>query len=759
MATTKEIPASKKTRIEMITPHKLTITVLIRNYCLFRENDEFKNMDDEVLRCRYRRDFCVLVLRLLQSPDLPLLELRKLLTSKKYTLPQTLIDSFDQTLLNLNESGIGHLLDIVDSLNKIMSFSDNTMNESKSFLTNNSNSIAKTSIVGYYLRRFIIHFDKLTFSEATGVYESFQRYYEEWQKSSKFVNMQEVMQDWTTDRACTEGLEQWSRRQAELFIATQAALLANNEGKALSPPELQKRISSILKSNPDLSGAHFLSYLNYLRVDEFCGAVESLLHCFDRSADPDVKCFNDEKSKRHRFAALNLAILHYHFGHTEEALASLKESIKISQEANDNVCLQHALSWLYRLTTINEDKLIIHCILKSSELSLSYTASLGLQTFSQYGCLHTGRTYAIFETLAKSDMINCQHNYKDLISNNYAMKSSLWQLYGKTEMSSLWSQLLLYLNIDSSSPSKAFYGEGFCLAVCNIANHLLVQGEYALADAALDFVKRRFPAEPNRHAWMLCENLIVFTRSLHHEKWAEAESAAQKMVVVDKWEGYLRLAEVYFYKQDYVEADNCVNALLNQYENDNAYKFNDRYYYVRAKILKAEIQLASGYPDFVPAVVVTALNSCLIEAQSSQLGYQTALIHLHVANVMLMLDLTGQALRILDRCLVQVLGHGGCFDRARATLLYVKCLVADSQKCDGGERAEVVLSSARLLDRVKEDFEKVEAYSRVKDVLYLQGQLYHSINMKAERNKCALQYRLLDEEHATKNVWTLVKYL
>lgn len=49
--------------------------------------------------------------------------------------------------------------------------------------------------------------------------------------------------------------EQWSRRQAELFIATQAVLLANNEGKALPPPDLQKKITSILKSNPDLSGA------------------------------------------------------------------------------------------------------------------------------------------------------------------------------------------------------------------------------------------------------------------------------------------------------------------------------------------------------------------------------------------------------------------------------------------------------------------------------------------------------------------------
>lgn len=63
---------------------------------------------------------------------------------------------------------------------------------------------------------------------------------------------------------------------------------------------------------------------------------------------------------------------------------------------------------------------------------------------------------------------------------------------------------------------------------------------------------------------------------MYHEKYIEAESAAQKIMVFDKWEGYLRLAEVYFYREDYVEADNLIELLLNQYENDNAYKFSDR---------------------------------------------------------------------------------------------------------------------------------------------------------------------------------------
>ncbi|XP_056636653.1 anaphase-promoting complex subunit 5 [Diorhabda sublineata] len=743
----KEITSSNsKIILEMITPHRLTVSILIRNFCLYRDHEKFKEMDDQVLMCKYRRDFCVLILRLLQSPDLPLLELKNLLNSKKYVIPDSLMESFDQTLATLNEEGIGNLLDIVDSLVKIMSRSEDH--------PNSTSVIAKTSIAGYYIRRFIVYFEKLTFSEVVKVFEDFQAYYEEIQKCTNFLNPDDENTDsWSSTR------EQWSRRQAELFIATQAALLSNNEGKALPPPELQNRISNILKSNPDLSGAHFLAYLNYLRVDEYCGAIESLLHCFDRNVDPDVKCYNDEKSKRHRFAALNLAILQYHFGHTEEALASLKEAIQVSQEANDNICLQHALSWLYRLTNVNEDKLIIHCILKSSELSLSYTASLGLQTFGQYGCLHTGKTYAIFETLAKSDMINCQHNYKDLISNNYSMKSSLWQLYGKTEMSSLWSQLLLYQNMDSLSPGKAFYGEGYCLAVCNIANHLLVEGEYGLVNCVLNFAKKRFPHQPQSNVWMLCENIFVFTRSLHHEKFAEAESAAQKIMVMDKWEGYLRLAEVFFYKRDYVEADKCIEMLLNQYENDNTYKFSDRYYYVRAKIIKMEIQFATSYPDSIPSGIITVLNNCLIESQTSQLDYQTALIHLVLANCMLHVGLTTQALGVLDKCLVQILGHGGCYDRARATLLYAKCLIADSSRLSNEERNKVIMRCAHMLEKVKDEFGKVEAKYRVKDVLFLQSQLYHWLNMKTERNKCALEYRLLDEEHTTKNIYSLVKYI
>ena len=136
----------------------------------------------------------------------------------------------------------------------------------------------------------------------------------------------------------------WTRRQAELFIAQQVSLLQNNESLALPPPKLQEKIRDILRANPDYAEAvsqcdsfnmrhilkslltislthfflfsqHYLSYLNCLRVREYCGAIDSLFHCFDRNTAIAAGSNTiDDKNKSFRYATLNLAILHAQFG-------------------------------------------------------------------------------------------------------------------------------------------------------------------------------------------------------------------------------------------------------------------------------------------------------------------------------------------------------------------------------------------------------------------------------------------------------------
>lgn len=106
-------------------------------------------------------------------------------------------------------------------------------------------------------------------------------------------------------------------------------------------------------------------------------------------------------------------------------------------------------------------------------------------------------------------------------------------------------------------------------------------------------------------------------------------------------------------------------------------------------------------------------------------------------------------------------------------LLYVKCRIACAPK-SGDRRPKVLSLCTELLETVKSNFSKVEAYSRVKDVIYLQvgiffsnvlyfyehtyfnssnsfqAQIYHEIGNVIERNKCALEYRQIDEQYPTK---------
>ena len=76
-----------------------------------------------------------------------------------------------------------------------------------------------------------------------------------------------------------------SRKQADLVIAQQASLLQTAECAALPPKQLQLEVSRILKSCPALPEAHFLSYLNCLRVNDVAGAEFTLYAAFAQVCD------------------------------------------------------------------------------------------------------------------------------------------------------------------------------------------------------------------------------------------------------------------------------------------------------------------------------------------------------------------------------------------------------------------------------------------------------------------------------------------
>ncbi|XP_077292217.1 anaphase promoting complex subunit 5 ida [Arctopsyche grandis] len=754
-----QLAQTQNNDMENVTSHKIAVVVFIREFCVLKQGPIQCEMPP-----KYRKDFCMLVLKLIQCPDLEFKDLVAIFTSGKFNILDNHFENFCNRLKQIYDEGINALMDCIsDAVEKLMIDQET-----------NQCIISKSSVLGLYLRRMMLYLDKLSFYQVTSVYKSFSRYYEKGRPGSLIRHLSKDKLD-TTDGISDypmKGEEKklpppieiprkkivfdkdreferchWSRRQAELFTAQQAALLQSSEPRAMSPPRLQQTIGEIIRDNPDYADAHFLSYLNCLREREFCGAVDSLYGCFDRSAGcPKTVSANTSAADRNRgfrYASLNLAVLHAQFGHKDQALIALKEAMVMSQEAGDNLCLQQAAGWLQCISGIGHCPIPTPRTPRPSAHCAKHRAALAAQAYVQHAVSRKVTPSNLFNLLMKGDVIHCQHSMADLIQISLVNRAVLWALYGKTEMASICCQLLLNLNTAGEWESEAA-----CLATCGTAQMLAIQGQRTSAAAVLQHARARAPRPPYCLLWMRTQHIITANYSLISGKWQEAEQAANQLASIDRWESQLIKAELHFMKGEPVYAITCLNDILdNCHSNEESQLFLTLR--IRAMILAAQIENSCSGIHHVSSTNITRLNEALSMAVSSYLYYLAAVIEMHVANVQLQLGCMTNALTIVQRVLATIMAHGGPFDQGRAMLLYVKCRIASAPKT-GERRNQVLTLCTDLLENVKLNFNRVEAFSRIKDVIYLQAQLYHEIGNIVERNKRALEYRQMDEQYPTK---------
>ncbi|RZF48027.1 hypothetical protein LSTR_LSTR002093 [Laodelphax striatellus] len=776
------ILSSDQTLKEHITPHKTAVAIFIQEFCLLKfkvdtsvdKLAEFSEEELSVIDPKHRRDFCMLILKLVQCPDLDYFELMEILNSGEYSLVPKHLQNFKQELKSLANRDVGTIMEAILSTTRLMAIEP----------SNTGPILHKSSPAAFFLRRVALFYNKLSFSQLVNACKEFQSYLTQGvlseksdsssvpirtragcfsdrrpsphqemdlcsiskndfslslellprQKLQKTDNSTFGMSFGEGDKpkvSATGGT--WSRRQAELFIARQAALIQNDMNTALPPAKLHEKIDDILKANPNHVEAHYLSYLNYLRTKEFCGAMHSLRHYFDRMT---MSMTQEEKNKSFRYAALNIAILHAQFNQKEAALDALKEAITLSHEEKDNICLQHAQAWLYNLTEENKGILLERSICKSGELNLNYLASLGFQFLSQYSATRGGRPAQVFEAIMRSDLLNCQLSMPDMFGKSLSQKAALWALYGKSEMASLTSQLLLHLNhCDTLTSSTLHNADGTCQAICNVANFLIELGEYKLAVIVLDYARSLYP---NSKWWQIIEQILFFTQALYKGQWQAAHTAVRQLSTLDKWESCVRLAELLLAKGDNQGVKDAVEDLLNE-EASTCHSLR-----VRAMLL---VSKTSPTPVFI-------LTTALSIASFHFLHYLTALVIMEIAEVQLNMGLPAQALKLVDHSLLIILSQGGLYDQACALLLYVKCKVswAASVSHDLKNKNNVITECLGVLETAKINFRKVEAFNKVKESLHLQALLSHEIGSYKNRNRYSLEFRQIDEEYPTKSV-------
>uniref|UniRef100_A0A3Q1J309 Anaphase-promoting complex subunit 5 n=1 Tax=Anabas testudineus TaxID=64144 RepID=A0A3Q1J309_ANATE len=716
---------------DWVTPYKISVLALLHE------------MTASKITLPERRRLNKLILPLQQGPDLTL---GQFLKTVEECCPQTAY----AVKLRLHEMADGELKD--------MEYFFSTL---PTPFTAFDTEAYKTSVVGLFMRYMLLAYNKLSFSQVYKLYKSLQHYYHshyakptDGQVGLPALTADDSDMDLTStedtigDRIDKEELDiplhesdkgPLSQKQAEYFLARQAYLLKNDENKALKPAALQEELNNMLKFNPDFAEAHYLNYLNSMRVQDIFLSAHSLLHYFDRlilSANEGKSNGDEGYGRSLRYAALNLASLHCRFGHYQQADLALQEAIRIAQESNDHVCLQHCLSWLYTLeqmkgsdsTVLTEDS-----VKMAAHFCLPYLASLGIQSLVQQGATQGKTAHKLMDALKDTDILHWKHSLSELIEISLAQTTSIWRMYGKSTMALQQAQLLL--NMSSLEPVN--FGvqqnntEAFAVALCHLAELHAEQGLYNAVSEILQHLKEQFPPH-TQHAklWMLCDLKIQFERHMNEGKCHLAAPLVTAISALNKTEGLYRKAQVLKALNRSTEAYSILQRLQVHCEKTKCTEM-----VIRVMLCTAELHWeSSGFSTALPLLL-----QALALARQHHLQSLASETILHLAFTQLMLGVPEQALSVLHEAIEPVLAHGSVTDKGRALLLTARCQVAVA-----GFRP-----NALAVDTLKEAaayFSKLNCKERLRDIHYLKAQLHHSLGHSSQCNKSAMLFRLLDQE-------------
>lgn len=394
-------------RIDKITPHKIIVVFLVQEY--LKVKSEHENHD--IYPAKYSKRFCMLLLKLIQYPDMSYKDLHDFLSASDVGIENKHLHSFEELMETISSLGVDVLFDLQIFIGKL--------------LTENLH-VNQFGIVGFYIRRILLALNKMGFPEIIELYKNINTYFEKGMRAMAFSatnsNISSIepnesavsssmMADISNDPQQQSkrhlslilppvstskernGHSKWSVKQADLFIAQQCNLLENNETFALKPIELQQRLNEIIDDIPFYTQAHALTYLNSLRVRDFFASLDSYHRAYDKnssreitsvpsSAESNQSSSNGGQAKTSnkglQYSSLNLAILHMQFGHYNEVHSNLRESIMLAQEAGDKTCLQLAHLWLCLL----DKKYVVLCesnVTSQLESSAVHSVSLGFQ--------------------------------------------------------------------------------------------------------------------------------------------------------------------------------------------------------------------------------------------------------------------------------------------------------------------------------------------------------------------------------------------
>jgi len=724
-----------------------------------------------------RRKAAALILKLIQGTDTSLKTLCQCHLPGPIPLP--ILVAWRMHLRQVaSKDDVGSMIDLFKDLSE--------------FFFNEDSHVIRTSFLGFFLRRLFLAFDKLNFHEVSRLFFDFQHYIST--DSHALDNLTASDDADIVARHKSDNVEEgfFSRKQAELYIAKQVDLLQSNEHSADPPEVIDASVKCILDAagDGDVPEAHFLAHLNRLRIRDFDGAskeltlgvdpkdtarrVRRLKHPHFPEKDSDFAEYlghnvnTDWANKGVRYSALNLASLHARFGHHDLAMCALKEAITLAQEADDHLCLLHALGWLLRIGGDDDTtalQLVENLTSKSEDAGSDYLLGLGLLLKARLDALKGMTPAKVFNLLTKSDLLsddsqNDAMRTRSLSQSALVQRGGTWTLYGRPALASLAAQLALaHGGLDKVDESSV-------LALCTLIRRFNDTGHRVACDRLSDFSSKIF-----RNPWLAeglilqkCMAEVAFLRALHRTDWSEAERRVSDIRALESAAagGGLeksQVGEFAFWSLQVSLWRGDAKAMYNQLKELEGKKASSPLDEARMLLYRVEWYcLSNNYPG-----AMQPLLACLELTAHHHMDHLNAVAKMHVAHVQLHLRLPLDAAATLADCLPLLLASGCAYEAGRGRLLAAKCCAAAAEEAhisgDALNRRRGLQLAVEHLERAEESFAAVDSRARVKDVLYMKARVYHALEMPVKRNQTAAEFRKLEEQYPTNGTSRLAQML
>uniref|UniRef100_A0A672TEB3 Anaphase-promoting complex subunit 5-like n=2 Tax=Sinocyclocheilus grahami TaxID=75366 RepID=A0A672TEB3_SINGR len=388
----------------------------------------------------------------------------------------------------------------------------------------------------------------------------------------------------------------------------------------------------------------------------------------------------------------------------------------------------------------------------AAHFCLPYLASLGIQSLVKQGAKQGMPANKLLDALRGTDIMHWKQSLSELIEISLAQTTSIWRMYGKSTMARQQAQLLL--NMNSLEPVNFSVQqnntEAFAVALCHLAELHAEQGLYAVVSDIMKHLKQQFPPH-TQHAklWMLCDLKIQFEKAMNDGKYHLAEPHVTAISALNSTEGLYRKAQLLKALNQTSEASKILQQLQQQCEKSKNIEMT-----IRVMLASAELHWdSSGFATALPLLL-----QALSLSRQHNLQSLTSETLLHLAFTQLMLGIPEQALVLVQDVLESVLAHGSLIDKGRALLLAARCQMALAGAAAQEHRLTALEQAVHTLDEAVVYFSQLDCKERMRDIHYLQARLHHTLGNIAQRNKCSMLFRLLDQELPSSGM-TVVSHL